>query len=340
MLKKDILKVISYFAFFSYAPSFEQIYTFLPVKSTKTQLKKILNRMVEEGSLIHKEAKPKAEEELAVQFLTFNFSPLTSALYTLPPHRIFFKKRVDRAILSEKKANKVSHYLKILSSFPQIKLVGLSGAVAVEGTSKTDDVDLFIIAGQGRLWTARFLALFLAELLGIRRRRKAKKVKDRVCLNLFFAADDLSVPASKRNVYVGHEILQMKPLVNKDGIYDRFLAANSWVSHLFPNAKMPSSKFKIQNSRLSSPTTQARRGQAKLQFKIQSYLKNSKLLIVILNLALLTFNLIADTIEQLLKAFQLLIIERHKTTEIVSDTQLWFHPVDFEDILKKKGLLT
>lgn len=308
-MEKKLLKTIKYFTFFSYAPSFEQIHTFLPVKITKIQLKKRLDQMVREGQLIKKTVNKNNLAKISnFSFLSSNFSLLTLELYTLPPHRILFKKRIDRAILSKNKVNKVSHYLKILSSFPQINLVGLSGAVAVEGASKTDDVDLFIIAGQGRLWTARFLAVFLAELFGLRRRRKAKKVKDKVCLNLFFEESNLSVLKSKRNVYVGHEILQMKPLVNKDRVYERFLAANSWAYGIFPNVR-PIGRGEIGMRRsLTSP------------------------------FSLLTSPFTA-LVEGLLKTLQLYIIEKHKTTEIITDTQLWFHPADFEKTLKEEKII-
>ncbi len=33
--------------------------------------------------------------------------------------------------------------------------------------------------------------------------------------------------------------------------------------------------------------------------------------------------------EKILKGLQLYFINRHKTSEIILDTQLWFHPDDF-----------
>ncbi|MCS6956816.1 MAG: hypothetical protein NZM02_03175, partial [Patescibacteria group bacterium] len=37
-----------------------------------------------------------------------------------------------------------------------------------------------------------------------------------------------------------------------------------------------------------------------------------------------------DWVENLLKKFQLSLINKHRTSEIITDSQLWFHPVDFE----------
>ena len=39
---------------------------------------------------------------------------------------------------------------------------------------------------------------------------------------------------------------------------------------------------------------------------------------------------ICDSFEFVLKYFQVALIRKHRTTEVITDTQLWFHPEDFE----------
>jgi len=51
---------------------------------------------------------------------------------------------------------------------------------------------------------------------------------------------------------------------------------------------------------------------------------------LIFNFSLLIFNLLAEGIETLIKNLQLMLINRHKTSEIITDTQLWFFPDDYE----------
>ena len=127
------------------------------------------------------------------------------------------------------------------------------------------------------------------------------KVRDKICLNLFFDESNLKVPKFKQTEFVGHEVLQMKPVIAKSNIYERFLEANEWVFKLFPNA------FPV----IPAFTLSSIEGEAGIQTKIT------------------IFN-ISDKIEQLLKKFQLRLINKHKTTEIITPTQLWFHPDDFE----------
>ena len=48
------------------------------------------------------------------------------------------------------------------------------------------------------------------------------------------------------------------------------------------------------------------------------------------NLGFVIFN----KIESIFKKVQLSLINRHRTTEIITSTQLWFHPDDFEKKIK------
>ncbi|HEX7542713.1 MAG TPA: hypothetical protein VF385_01370, partial [Patescibacteria group bacterium] len=222
----------------------------------------------------------------------------------------------------------------LLNLLPQIKLVGLSGSISMLNAKEDDDIDLFIITAKNRLFTGRLIALVLAQMLGLRRNREARvsqvaknfdsspsfnnetmkqfnnHIRNKVCLNLFFDEANLKVPEFKQTEFVGHEVLQMKPIINRDQIYERFLQANKWVFKLFPNAKNKISNFKFLISN---------------QFQISNF-KNSKLN---KNSKLKIENL-GDWVEYQLKKFQLRLINKHKTSEIVTDSQLWFHPDDFE----------
>ena len=153
--------------------------------------------------------------------------------------------------------------------------------------------------------------------MGLKRSIGQNEAPNKVCLNLFFDESNLKVPKFKQTEFVGHEVLQMKPVIVKDNIYERFLEANLWVQAIFPNSSWIMSKVKSQKS--------------KIQVKSQKYFKNFKLLTLTSNFLLLTFNFI----ESILKNLQLTLINRHRTTEMITSTQLWFHPDDFEKKIKK-----
>lgn len=296
-LRNAVQDVVKYYDFFAYAPSLDEIYTFLPMRTSKKELQKNLKQMVLK----------KALEALSIE----NWS------YTLPGHSIFARKKARNREISLQKIDQITRFIEIISSISPIKLIGYSGSVAMNHAQKNDDIDLFIVTAGGRIWTVRFLMILIAVLMGYKRRRAVAHDKDKVCMNLFFDERDLSIPLHKRNVYVGHEVLQMRPVIVRDDIYDRFLEANKWVYDFFPNAYLSSSRSRP--SRRAGVAISSRWG---LPRSVRS-------------LAMTHTNVI----EFILKHIQLFLINRHKTTELVTDTQLWFFPQDFEKKLRKSGLV-
>ncbi len=300
-MKRKILKTIKYFDFFAYQPTLEEIHTFLQAKISKNELKMELDRLK----------------------------------YTPPQYSI------RRKISKRKLQNwRYRSYIKLLSLFPQIKLVGLSGSIAMMNANEDDDIDLFIITARNRLFTGRLVALVLAQLLGLRRDRKTRSqnflapvgtllapsarvsqvvknydpslsfnnetmkqcnnlARNKVCLNLFFDESNLKVPKFKQTEFVGHEVLQMKPIIVKGNIYERFLKANRWVQAIFPNS------LKDYHGLLADFH--------RYPCKSVSNLWKS----------------LGNQIESFLKKLQLILINRHRTTEIITNSQLWFHPDDF-----------
>jgi len=234
-------------------------------------------------------------------------------IYAMPGKGIFFNHHLKRKKNAQKKLEKVEKLLRILQEIPLINLIGFSGSCTMGNASHTDDVDLFIVTAPGHMWTARFLAVLATHILGLKRKRGVQKAPDKACLNLFFDARNLVIPTYKRNIYTAHEVLQMKPLtemehslklsndyiVRQNSTYAKFLKANSWVKAYFPNWKH----------------NKAYAGMG-IQDKTIRKSQNN--------------NLLSTLLEHILKKLQLVLINRHKTHETITDTQLWFFPHDFQ----------
>jgi len=198
--------------------------------------------------------------------------------------------RKKRKKISQKKlkvAQKIAVLLKIIS---QVKLIGVTGRLAMENSETEDDIDFLIITSKNRLWLTRLLTVFLLELLRIRRRPSNKYVKDKICLNMFLDEKHLSLPAKERDLFTAHEIVQMKPLWERGGTYGRFLKANGWVREYLPNV-------------IKKDT---RRTKEKIfQFS---------------NFPIFNF------FERLARDFQFWYMKRHRTVEVVSPHRALFHP--------------
>ncbi len=382
--ERTVTDILKYFSIFKYSPTFEEIHTFLKKKTSKRALASIL-QTIEKKSLIkvhfrHNSLRSE-RNKVFMKFLTSNVKHLTS--YTDSPHRYTLPQYSNKmnvklqmsnfklkSRISQQKIEKVLPYIRMLSRFPQFKLIGLSGSVAMLNAEEDHDVDLFIITAKNRMFTARFIALFLVQVMGIRRPRPSgatersgatrllsqakrcgqveskkilsslqhssllqddKSVSNKVCLNLFFDESNLSVPKFKRSEYTAHEVLQVKSLEQRDDTYSRFIDANRWVFDIFPNAQF---YVKTQIPNLKS--------QQNLKSQVQIPKKNSFGLWIWNLIGNLDFVIwIFNKIESLLKSFQLRLISRHQTTEIITTTQLWFHPAkpgfhpdDFEKDIK------
>lgn len=202
----------------------------------------------------------------------------------------YLKETLKKEKISRKKLNKYLWLIKFLGKSSWIKYIGISGTVSMNNATFEDDIDVFVITSHNRLWTARFYILVLTSLFGARRTFKSKDTKDKLCFNLFFCQSNLKIPKFKQTIYIAHEILQLKTIVNKNNVYEDFLYRNKWVFKKFPHAKK---FYPIKKS-----TT---------QIKFQK-----------------------NKLENLLGKIQLQSIYKRQTNEIIKENQLWFFPNDFE----------
>jgi len=145
--------------------------------------------------------------------------------------------REKRKKWSQKKwllAQKVASWLRII---PWIKMVAVTGNLAMDNADRDDDIDLLIITSERRLWLTRLFTNFLVEIVANRRRPGDKEVKDKICLNMFLDENHLRIPVKEQNLFTAHEVCQLKPLWVKDQIYQKFIQENLWSRKFLPNWK-------------------------------------------------------------------------------------------------------
>lgn len=213
---------------------------------------------------------------------------------------VYIRKR--RQIHSKRKIDLAKRVIFYLSLVPSLQFIGISGALAMKNSEKDDDVDLFIITARKKLWLTRFLCLCLLRIIGKARKRNEKDVSDKICVNMFLSELQLSLPSRWHNIYGAHEVVQMLPLFDRDNAYRKFLNANSWVSKFLPNV-----------------LTHRTKGINRLNHT-ESFFS------VILRLALRL-----PALEYFAKTVQLWYMKGHRTRELISDTLLAFHPIDYRE---------
>jgi len=174
--------------------------------------------------------------------------------YSLPHREEVFETRRKREKFSRKKLAIAYQTVCFLRLIPWIRMIGLTGGLAMENSGENDDIDFLIVTTEKRLWLTRLLAVLILEVLGRRRRAdaiKIEEIKDKVCLNMFLDETSLQLNPGRRNLFTAHEVVQLKPIFNRDQTYERFLRANQWAEEYLPNAiKSQNSKLKSQNHNL------------------------------------------------------------------------------------------
>lgn len=159
----------------------------------------------------------------------------TNGYYYLKGRENITRLREQRKKISLLKLGRARKAVDFLKTIPTIKMIALTGALAMENCKKIDDIDLLIVTKKGTLWLTRFLATVILELKGIRRRPNQKNAKDKICLNMFLEDGYLTLPKSEQDLYGAHEVCQVKPIFERDNTYPRFLRANAWVRKYLPN---------------------------------------------------------------------------------------------------------
>lgn len=172
-------------------------------------------------------------------FLLSGFS-FKNGYYFLNGREKIVVKRMAREIESFKKMPIALFYARILGFFPTIRLIGISGSLAVNNAGYNDDIDLFIVTRKNSLWITRFFSIITMILLGRIRFAKTKNKRNKICLNMLVSENSLLFP---KDVYTAHEIAQLRVVVNKNNTYQQMLHANKWVYSYLPNAPL----FEKQN---------------------------------------------------------------------------------------------
>lgn len=175
-------------------------------------------------------------------------SPKIFSLTKIPGSNRLSAKRRLRLRHTQTKLVTARSAARILSLLPTIRLIAVTGSLAVANTLPDADIDLLIICQPHSLWLTRLLAVPLLRLFFKSRHphhpqdhlptssRHRHLLRDALCPNLWLDTTALTLPSPKRNLYTAHEVLQIKPLINKNHTFERFILANSWTQKYLATA--------------------------------------------------------------------------------------------------------
>lgn len=160
----------------------------------------------------------------------FSYIRQLNGFYFLKDRQQLVKKRINSSKISSGKIKKLRKMIWLLRFVPFVRMIGVTGRLAMKNATLKSDWDLFIVTKHGKIWTGRTLVTILVHILG--KRRYAEKVSNRLCLNFFVTDESLEVMT--KDLYSANEYMFMQPLFGWE-TYLRFQIKNHWIKGMKPH---------------------------------------------------------------------------------------------------------
>lgn len=209
-----ILKTLAYSSIFDYPLTYNELYSFVMGKKlSKTEFNELLFN------------------DLIPEYIIFEQN-----YFTLPNKETIIKKRIDKYAISHAKWVKAYNLNYILSFFPFIRMISITGSLVFNNIKdRHDDIDMFIIVQKNHLWKTRFFVYGFVRILHF--------FKIDLCPN--FMITDRFLELDTKNFYTARELKSMVPLYGLN-LFNSFVSSNSWANDFYPNAITKNQmKFKI-----------------------------------------------------------------------------------------------
>lgn len=133
------------------------------------------------------------------------------------------KSRLEKEERAKKYLKKLPLYAKLISKFPFVLGLGISGSLSKNVMQDDGDIDYFVITKKNRLWICRTLLILFKKVFLL----NSKKY---FCVNYFVDEDNLEI--RDKNIFTAIELTYLLPVFNAQ-IFEKLNRNNTWVSSYF-----------------------------------------------------------------------------------------------------------
>jgi len=207
-MHNNILKIILYFDVFSYPLKEEEIVSYSRRNRNDAFIMQTLNDLRKKGLVKYQDG----------------------YYFVGDPAKIERRKKGN--ILAEKRLQTAMRYTRIISWFPFVRSIMLSGSISKGYMGENDDIDYFIVTKPGRLWIARTLLTVFKKIF-------LRNSYRNFCINFFLDSKNLEIKEKSR--YSATEIIFLLPVFKSD-IYYRIIQKNLWVKKFYPEFEQKNNK--------------------------------------------------------------------------------------------------
>ena len=202
-VKRDILATLAYFDLFDYPITQSEIFIYLRNSCTQDAFANALQELTSENHVIR-----------------FDEFYMLQDDYSLVTRRRNGNARAKKMLeTAEKVAN-------LLSCFPFVRGIAVSGSLSKNFADENSDIDFFIITAKNKLWLARTFMHCLKKLSFL------FKKQDWFCMNYYIDEEMLQI--KEKNIYTAIEVVTLMPLRGID-VFQHFYTANTWCKEFLPN---------------------------------------------------------------------------------------------------------
>ena len=175
--------------------------------------------------------------EVEIALSHANYLVRTENYYHLPGRRLTVDMRSERTAVAQQLWPHAKRYGRYLAQLPFVRMIAVTGSLAMNNTPHEADVDYLIVTGNGRLWLCRAFIIAVVRL--------AARQHINLCPNYLITERALRFP--DENLYAAHEVTQMIPLAGLP-TYEQIRQENQWTARYLPNANGSPQSFASQTN--------------------------------------------------------------------------------------------
>jgi predicted nucleotidyltransferase len=203
ILEKNIIKTLAYYDIFVYPLTAEEIFHNLRLNHTsEEEVKKLLIALADKKFLFCK-----------------------GKYYLLKNDNSYISRRENGNKLAKKRMKTARRMSWLISKFPFIRAILLSGSLSKGFMEEDSDIDYFIVTHPNRLWFSRSILMLFKKIFLL----NSKKL---FCINYFVDSENLEI--NEKNIFTATELTTLIPTFGPS-IYEEFYNKNIWIKEFYPN---------------------------------------------------------------------------------------------------------